>query len=36
VIRSHRAETVFVDVDDRGVVTDVDLPEEYDELRASS
>jgi molybdenum cofactor cytidylyltransferase len=36
VIRAHRAETVFVDVDDRGVVTDVDLPEEYDELRASS
>ena len=36
VIRAHRAETVFVDVDDPGVVTDVDLPEEYQALRASS
>lgn len=36
VIRAHRAGTVFVDVDDPGVVTDIDLPSEYKDLRASS
>ncbi len=36
VIRAHRAETIFVDVSDPGVVTDVDSPLEYQELRASS
>ena len=35
VIRAHREETVFVDVDDAGVVTDVDLPREYEELQGS-
>ena len=33
VIRSHRAETLFVDVDDPGVLYDIDLPEQYDRLR---
>ena len=33
VIRSHRAETLFVDVDDPGVLCDIDLPEQYDRLR---
>lgn len=30
VIRSHYGEALFVDVDDRGVVTDIDLPADYD------
>jgi len=33
VIREHRPETHFVDVDDPGVVTDVDLPGEYEALK---
>lgn len=32
VIGAHRPETLFVDVDDAGILRDVDLPEEYDEL----
>jgi molybdenum cofactor cytidylyltransferase len=35
VIRAHRAETSFVDIDDPGVVTDVDSPGEYEELQGS-
>jgi len=33
VIRSHRDETLFVDVDDPGILWDIDLPAEYDKLR---
>lgn len=29
IIHAHRAETVYVDVDDRGVTRDVDTPEDY-------
>ncbi len=29
VMRRHYAEAIFVDVDDRGVVTDIDRPEDY-------
>ena len=32
VIRAHRSNTLFVDVDDPGILRDIDLPEEYDEL----
>jgi molybdenum cofactor cytidylyltransferase len=35
VIRAHRPKTVFVDVDDPGVVTDVDSPAAYEELQRS-
>ena len=34
VVRSHYGEALFVDVDDRGVVTDIDLPEDYDLVTA--
>ena len=34
VIRSHYGEALFVDANDRGVVTDVDLPEDYDLVTA--
>ncbi|MEZ5400341.1 MAG: nucleotidyltransferase family protein [Bryobacteraceae bacterium] len=33
-IRAHRAETVFVDVDDAGILSDVDEPDEYRTLAA--
>jgi molybdenum cofactor cytidylyltransferase len=33
VIQRHRAETCFVDVEDPGVVEDIDLPEQYQALR---
>ena len=33
VIRSHRDRTLFVDVDDPGVLYDIDLPEQYERLR---
>jgi molybdenum cofactor cytidylyltransferase len=33
VIQRHRGETCFVDVDDPGVVEDIDLPEHYQALR---
>ena len=33
VIRSHRDRTLFVDVDDAGVLYDIDLPEQYERLR---
>jgi molybdenum cofactor cytidylyltransferase len=32
VIRAHRATTVYVDVDDPGVVRDIDTPEDYRRL----
>ena len=32
VIRSHRDRTLFVDVDDPGVLYDIDLPEQYESL----
>ena len=32
VVRAHAAETEFVDVDDAGVVADIDNPEEYSRL----
>lgn len=32
VIRSHRAETVFVDVDDPSVVEDIDTPDDFDAM----
>ena len=32
IIRSHRAETLFVDGDDPGVLCDVDLPSDYQAL----
>lgn len=35
VIRRHHSETVFVDVDDPGVLQDVDLPSEYEQLTQS-
>jgi CTP:molybdopterin cytidylyltransferase MocA len=35
VISAHRPETLFVDVDDAGILHDVDLPEQYDELGSS-
>lgn len=35
VMRAHRAETHYVDVDDPGVLTDVDSPSEYEKLRLS-
>jgi molybdenum cofactor cytidylyltransferase len=35
VIHAHRSETRFLDVDDPGVVTDVDSPPEYEDLKAS-
>ncbi len=35
VISAHRPETLFVDVDDPGILRDVDLPEQYDELVSS-
>ena len=33
VIRSQRDRTLFVDVDDPGVLYDIDLPEQYERLR---
>ena len=33
VIRSHRDRTLFVDMDDPGVLYDIDLPEQYERLR---
>ena len=33
VIRAHRAETHFVDIDDPGVLRDIDLPSDYDKLK---
>jgi molybdenum cofactor cytidylyltransferase len=35
VIHAHRPETRFLDVDDPGVITDVDSPPEYEDLQAS-
>ena len=35
VIRAYRAETRFVDVDDPGILRDIDLPSDYAELAAS-
>jgi CTP:molybdopterin cytidylyltransferase MocA len=35
VIRRHRAGTVFVDVDDPGILADVDRPEDYRRLTKS-
>lgn len=32
VIRGHRDETLFVDVDDAGILRDIDLPSDYDDL----
>lgn len=32
VVRGHRDETLFVDVDDPGVLRDIDLPSDYDDL----
>ena len=32
VMRAHREETVFVEVDDRGILRDVDTPSEYERL----
>jgi molybdenum cofactor cytidylyltransferase len=34
-IHAHRPETRFLDVDDPGVITDVDSPPEYEDLQAS-
>ena len=34
VIRAHRAETEFVEVDDPGVLRDIDSPLDYEELEA--
>ncbi len=34
VIRSHYGEALFVDVDDQGVTTDIDLPEDYERVTA--
>jgi len=35
VIHAHRSETRFLDVVDPGVITDVDSPPEYEDLKAS-
>jgi molybdenum cofactor cytidylyltransferase len=35
VIHAHRLETRFLDLDDLGVITDVDSPPEYEDLKAS-
>jgi molybdenum cofactor cytidylyltransferase len=35
VIHAHRPETRFLDVDDPGVITDVDSPPDYEDLQAS-
>jgi len=35
VIHAHRPETRYIDVDDPGILTDVDLPEEYLRLTGS-
>jgi molybdenum cofactor cytidylyltransferase len=35
VIHAHRSETRFLDVDDPGVIIDVDSPPEYEDLQAS-
>jgi len=35
VIHAHRSETRFLDVDDPGVITDVDSPPDYEDLQAS-
>jgi molybdenum cofactor cytidylyltransferase len=35
VIHAHRPQTRFLDVDDAGVITDVDSPPEYEDLKAS-
>jgi len=35
VIHSHAAETLYVDVDDRGILTDIDDPQAYEALLAS-
>ncbi len=36
VVRAHRAETEFIDVDDPGVIADIDDPAAYRELLASA
>jgi molybdenum cofactor cytidylyltransferase len=36
VIRAYRPQTAFVDVDDPGILSDVDLPEDYRRLAASA
>ena len=36
VIRAHREQTRYVDVDDPGIVTDVDYPADYQRLLASA
>lgn len=36
VIRSHRATTVFVDVDDPSVVEDIDTPDDFDAMTTRS
>ncbi len=36
VVRAHRAQTEFLDVDDPGIVADIDDPAAYQELLASS
>lgn len=35
VIRSHASETHFVDVNDEGILRDIDLPADYDELQSN-
>lgn len=35
VIHSHAAETLYVDLDDRGILTDIDDPQAYEALLAS-
>ena len=32
VIHAHRSETEFIDVDDRGILRDIDFPSDYDKL----
>jgi len=32
VIRSHRSDTLFLDVEDEGILRDIDLPEQYEAL----
>ncbi len=36
VIRAHRAETLYVEVDDPGILHDIDLPSEYEALLKSN
>ena len=35
VVRAHRRETAFVEVDDPGVVLDIDRPSDYDAMASS-